>query len=356
MKSKKRRRSLQSVTVMLAVITALIWLVMVFIKLITRGLSFDNLFDDILSNILGILPPIIIFNFAYEYMTKQYMTDEVTEQITQTLMSNPETIDLFHTENKINFIRTTMTSIVGEESKDMVYGVIEPYLTNSYNIREFYKYTITLREYAGSEIFKSDSYFRVYENLKFRKRYVNKAQLTENFHVGFFLTNIEIDKAFRDCNFIFRENLLLKPSEIDYLNGLDDDARADFIENEMALAVYINDSKCKATAFNITESGIDVEFHSSDFISDKANQVEISFNMPQLKGHSEFLVSINEPTYSPIIQLSYPEDIMQVKAFTFINDGEDSLVEKANHYAGGYEFCIQDKWVYPMSGVVFVID
>ena len=86
------------------------------------------------------------------------------------------------------------------------------------------------------------------------------------------------------------------------------------------------------------------------------HSVEISFAMAQSKGHSEFLVSINEPTYAPIIQLSYPENSMSVKAYSFLNDGDESSVERATHNVGTYEFCIQNKWIYPVGGVVFVID
>ena len=87
-----------------------------------------------------------------------------------------------------------------------------------------------------------------------------------------------------------------------------------------------------------------------------SHSIEISFAMPQAKGRSEVLVSIGEPTYSPIIQLSYPETLMTVKAFSFLNEAKGASIEQASHNSGNYEFCIQDKWIYPMSGVVFVID
>ena len=37
-------------------------------------------------------------------------------------------------------------------------------------------------------------------------------------------------------------------------------------------------------------------------------------------------------------------------------DGEDSSLESATHNIDSFEFNIQDKWIYPMSGVVFAIN
>ena len=84
--------------------------------------------------------------------------------------------------------------------------------------------------------------------------------------------------------------------------------------------------------------------------------VDISFSMPQKRGVNDFMVSISEPTYAPDIELSYPDNEMEVKAFSFLNDCEDSSLEKATHNMDSFEFNLQNRWIYPMSGVVFAIN
>ena len=85
---------------MLALITLVAWVVFLAVKLLilkNRGENFDFgiVLDGIIDNLLGILPPIIIFNFAYEYLTQDYISDEMSEQITRTLMSDPRAIARF---------------------------------------------------------------------------------------------------------------------------------------------------------------------------------------------------------------------------------------------------------------------
>ena len=109
----KKRKSLKSITITLAIITTAVWLIMLLAKHIISGINFSDLLDDIIANILGILPPIILFNFLYEYLTREHVADEMTEQITKTLMSSPETIELFDDEAKRTFVRTIVQALVG---------------------------------------------------------------------------------------------------------------------------------------------------------------------------------------------------------------------------------------------------
>lgn len=356
LQKKKRKRDVKSITFLLFIITVLIWFVLVLVKYSIWGISFGNLLDDIISNILGILPPIIIFNFAYEYLIKQHTASEISEQITGTLMSNTDAINVFSNESKTNFLKTTISTIVDGDTSEMVYDLIKPYLINSYNIIKSFKYTITIRDYKTNKVFSSDKYIKIYENLKLKKLYTNDENLPKEFHVGFFLKEYKVDKLLRNQLYIFRENLIIEQRDMDNLVLMSEKDKLDFIDKELQLNIYIDNLKCNPVRALFTSYGIDIFFESKHSLLDKEHHIEISFNIPQKKGHSEFLVSLSEPTYSPNIQLSYPEDTKRVRAFSFLNDGEDSLVENAIHYAGGYEFCIRDKWIYPMSGVAFIID
>ncbi len=355
MKEHKRRKDMKSITFFMFIIIILIWIILIFIKYFVWGITFGELFDDIVSNILGILPPIIIFNFAYEYFTKQHVAEEMSEQITGTLMSDIDAINVFNCENKTKFIKTTISTIVGEDTSDMVYALIEPYLSKKYNIRKSFKYTITIRDYRENKMFSPEKYMKIYENLKYKKLYTDK-NLPKEFNVGFFTNAYEVDKKLRNQMYIFRENFTIEQQIMDKLLLLSEEEKFEFIAQELQLNVYVDDKKCVPKRVLFDSFGIDIFFESNHSLEEREHSVEISFNIPQIKGHSDFLVSLSEPTYSPMIQLSYPEDTKSVKAFSFLNDGDESLLERAIHYAGGYEFCAQDKWIYPMSGVVFTID
>lgn len=353
---KKKRRGMKSITIMLFIITTAVWLILLLAKYIISGVNFSSLLDDIIANILGILPPIILFNFLYEYLTREHVADEMTEQITQTLMSNPETIDLFDENPKKSFVRTTIQTLVGDEECDMVYGVVEPYLEMQYNIRRFFRYSITLRDYGNDSLFPPDLYMRVYEDLQYKKHYIGDNGLPQIFQIGFFVSNEELDKELHGQTFLFRENLKIRHSELEMLSALSAEEQFRFVTEQMSLNVLVEDVRCAVQQVSISQDGIRVSFLSQHDVKNRNLKVEVMFNMPQLKGHSEFLVSISEPTFSPMIQLSYPENSMRVTMFPFLNDGEECLVQNAMRNTGSCDIYLQDKWIYPMSGVVFIVD
>ncbi len=375
MKKKKlseRMKNIRSLTVLFFIITAVIWIALVLVKMCFFEFSPKDLFDDIVSNILGILPPIIIFNFVYEYYTQKYESDEISEKIADTIMGRSDIMSRFKDDQKIDFIRSTINTMVSPEAAEMTNAVIYPYITNSYNIRTYFKYSIILRDYETHPLFPKEKYMKVYENFKFTKKYINSDNLPQDFHVGFITANHELDTALRNQNYIFQENLSIDEKEFKQLLEMSEEEWKKMVMEEMQLSVYIDDLKATITNVSLSPAGIDIAFHSehinkqlrkfepgahmTKYDYKTEHSVEISFAMAQTKGHSEFLVSINEPTYAPIIQLSYPESSMSVKAYSFLNDGDESSVERATHNVGTYEFCIQNKWIYPVGGVVFVID
>lgn len=355
MKKRRSKRSLKTITIMLAIITSAVWLILLLAKSIATGIVWSALLDDILSNILGILPPIILFNFLYEYLTKEHVADDMTESITKTLMSNPETIDLFDENAKKGFVKATVQTLVGNQEDDMVYGVIEPYLDMAYNIRRFFRYNIILRDHVGDPFFPSDRYMRVCEDLKYKKQFVGDNCLAQRFHLGFFVNNEELDKELRGQNYLFRENLHIDRAELTKLIQCGEEEKVDYIVRMMALKVFVDGEAAQMEKVCIDENGISVDMFSSHDEASRELKIEIMFNMPQRKGYSEFLVSLNEPTFSPMIQLSFPEDTMQVTMFPFLNNGEDSLIQNAMRHAGCCDIYMQDAWVYPMSGVVFIV-
>ncbi len=77
------------------------------------------------------------------------------------------------------------------------------------------------------------------------------------------------------------------------LTLIDREEKIAFISNEMSVKVFIDDELSMLRDVIIDENGIDVLFQSNHQENSNENKVDVSFFMPQLKGHSEFMVSIN---------------------------------------------------------------
>lgn len=145
--------------------------------------------------------------------------------------------------------------------------------------------------------------------------------------------------------------------ELDKLISMDCAQRKSFVLEGMRLKVYINNIEAQLDDVVIDESGILLDMScvgealSSAPLRDV--MVEIGFVMPMLKSDCKLLASISEPTYSPIIELSYPEDKYKVTMLPFLNGNTSS--KDAMHYDGICEIVVNDDWIMPMSGVAFLI-
>jgi len=362
-KRNKIRKNLKTATLMLAAITTVVWLVLVIIKFVVSDMNLGELFDNILSDILGILPPIILFNFAYEYITKDFMAEEISEEITKTLMSNPSALEAFDKDVKRAFVKSTISSLVGPDKIEAVYGSIEPYLIYQHNIRSSFKYLIEIRNYkpetekskAWHTFFDASKYYKIKERFESKKILTGYAPQTKNFKIGFFSNLNELDNELKNQTYIFRENLSISVEDLDELSGMSDSEKIDYLNNSMNLQVFINESKAQIVNCTIDKNGIIAELKTDDYINSTMEvDLNVCFYMPQLKKNCEFLVSITEPTLSPEINLIYDENTMSVRTYPFLNEEAD-LLTKATQMPGEVSICPKG-WIYPVKGVVFIVD
>lgn len=380
-KFKNYKNNRKIAMLMLFIMTGLIMLALLLCKIFIFGLSANEFLDNVIGNMLGILPPILIFNFAYERITRESTSAEISEQITDTLMSNPETVELFSREQRINFINATIASLVNDDEEKMVQGAIEPYLDSSYNVKNSYFYEFLILDIGDNLIFHKDKYMMVHENLEYDRTFVNnddETNMPQRFKVGFFVDIEGLDKQLRETKFnrntapntnvknvdkdpeipfIFREKLQIDIAEFDKLSKLDEQQKYSFIEKFIGLSVLIDHKKAQIVSIQVNANDIEIELSSSHQINQKKHKVEIAFEMPQLRNRSEILVSINEPTKAPRIVLTYPKEAMHVSVFPFLNDGSESLVENVlQKESGRCSIYMQDCWIYPGSGVIFTLE
>lgn len=356
-----RHKTKRRITVLLAVATATVWLISMFAKYLLSiyyGYDFKilDVVDSVLDNIIGILPPLIIFNFVYEDLVQDLQADELSEQITKTLMGSQDSMGLFDNETKTNFLHTTMVSLLKEEKGDMVFGMAKPYLDSKYNIRKQYQYLIKLKPCTEqSDIFLPDKYILIQEKFTYIKCFANiESKIGKEFKIAYFLNEEELDNQLKGQNYIFREDLNIHEEDLEKLSQLSDEEKEEFIHNFMKLNVRIEEELAKITKVVIDENGIFIDFSLEEEIYKNEMLIEIFFLMPQVKQKSKFLAAISEPTYGPNIQFIYDEDMADIIMFPFLNMSVEA--RKTTHFPGVYQISAQDEWVMPMSGVVFIID
>ena len=179
----------------------------------------------------------------------------------------------------------------------------------------------------------------------------------KRFRIGFFLEEVELDSALKNQQYLFREDLKIHKKELDLLINMNCAQRKSFVLEGMRLKVYINNIEAQLDDVVIDESGILLDMSCPEGAVGSAPlrdvTVEIGFIMPMLKSDCKLLASISEPTYSPIIELSYPEDKYKVTMLPFLNGNTSS--KDAMHYDGICEIVVNDDWIMPMSGVAFLI-
>lgn len=131
-KISERMKNVRSLTILFFIFTVVIWVALLLVKMVLFEFSAMDLFDDIVSNILGILPPIIIFNFVFEYFTQKYESDEISEKIADTIMGKSEIMNRFKTEQKIDFIKSTIATMVDSEAAEKFTLVISAFRLSIY--------------------------------------------------------------------------------------------------------------------------------------------------------------------------------------------------------------------------------
>ncbi len=351
----KNRKSMKYVTVMLVIVTVLLWLLCLAVEYILGSRSGDFEFlaimETVAENLIGILPPLIIFNFAYEYFTKLYVSEEISEKIAETMMSNTDVIDRFSDESKKDFVFASLNSILNKEKGEVVYNIIKPYIDFEFNIRRNFKYFISLDEYRGKNwLFSCDDYYAVTERISYTKVLSSNKTFQSVFKLGFFVQDADLDEKLKADTYLFRENLQIKNQDLIRLIALTDEEKLDFVKNQLALKVLINKTAAQLVSVEIGENGIELVFETVHLNLTEA-QVEIYFVMPQLKSKNKFLVSIPEPTCKVDISFYYPRDYLNVTLIPFLNGEYNSKDAVQVDGVRNIEF---DNWVIPMSGAVFI--
>lgn len=354
--------------VILYTVTLAVWLLLVAYSFLKGFFNGGDFVVNVVNNIIGILPPILIFDFFNEKLTKESDTIEMSNQITETLMSNPETLELFSEEQKKNFIRSAVCSVVRDpDAADMLNDTLEHYLSGKVigKIRTSFDYDFVLEERLPAVyetlLEKQENYFYVQEKLCYTVKYLTEQEnnaASNLIKIGFTFDNKDLDNVLRERktnddfeNCIFRESLDLKKEDLEKVKTAAEDL--EMFQKLFKMDLQIDRFKGRVENVRVSQEGIVCTFRTEHDPNAQEHTIRIIFHMPKRWG-SSLEVALVDPVRAPRITVSYPEDVMDVEMFSFLSKGEESSLEVAHEHLNGiYDISLNSEWVYPISGMVF---
>ncbi len=354
-------RSFKNISLLFFFVVLLLLFVVILINVLLGIYSWDRLYIDMINALVGVMIPLVLFNFLYDHFTRKQKDRELSEKMTETMMLDQQIIDNFSTESKKKFIQKSTQSILGKTVGEMLYEtLIQSYLTKSYQYRHRFKYYIsyidTKKEpvYQINEekqfVFDQDTYYFVRQDLSFERDLTDYKQ-SEDVRIGFSYKESTLDGLYQRAEFLFRENLWVNDLHNELLKQLTDRELDLFVKKFMQFSIEING---QALPYKVVNNQGHEGFHllldiPNNIPEGELSKVHIRFQMPQLKSQKKFIVMISEPTEDVEIMFMHLEDKMEVEAIPFLNEAE-SITRLPNDTI---KIDIHD-WILPRAGVVFV--
>lgn len=368
-----------SATIICFLVAAIVIIIGYTILSIFRGYKILDFIDSVVGNLIGVFGGFCIFDILYNKLTQEEQTRETSQQITRTLMGEPEILDAFEDEDKKNFLKSTITSLVkDEDAVDMLVTNLEKYFDDvrGARIRKMFDYVINLdpvltQEYidAGFPGAQEGKYYLIDEEFKFTVKYLAQTDSIysdEYVKIGFAYDKRSLDAGLletgRDADFaecIFNEDLVVEPEAIEFINSIPADKVNDTINSLFVPILRIDNSEDdedkKVLEVERKTNGLIFKFKLDYDRSDGVNEhsVSIYFKMPRV-WNSLFEVTLVDPTKEPHIKLKYKSG-MEVGMYSYLNKESQANSGACIRRAGLYDIAIKNEWIYPKSGVVFSI-
>lgn len=376
MKKEEKDGQLKANTIPATVILILVALLLVFAGYmyltLKNGYTFDELIDNIVGNLIGVLAAFLLFDIMYNKLTQDGYARETSQQIAKTLMGDSEILDAFSEEDKQAFLVSTIRSIVKDgDAVDMMVGNMDKYFHNMKlaRIRKSFNYTITLTTELPAEYdilpgVKEDKYFYVQENLNYDVKYLSGSDVnlsTEEVKIGFSfdkrsldagLMESDQDQEFAKC--IFNENLDITREAVEYIRELSEERLKYVFENLFTLVLKVDDKQGNLDQVDVRDGGIVATYKINYETNRKEHSIRVIFHMPKL-WDSLFEVTLVDPTKDPKITFDYMPGRMDVTMFSYLNKGNESNEGAYEQQNGLFDIAIKGEWIYPKSGIVFSI-
>ena len=376
--SEKKKKESGFSTVPATTILILIAIVLVLLGYIYLAIfgdySVKDLVQEIVGNLIGVLVAFLLFDIIYNKLTKDAQAKEISDQITKTLIGNPEMLDAFSDEDKMRFLTASVDSIVkDEDASDMVVKGISVLFPgdNLRRIRKSFVYDISVStefpnsfiKFLGNRI---DNYMYVKERLDFDVKYLGDNDNLPCTHdnrvkIGFSFDKRSLDSAlmengidhdFDEC--IFNENLDIDKTEANYIKTLSGIELNRFYEDIFSAVLKIDDDSCSLDKVDVRPSGIIATYRVSIDNNAKEHSIRVIFNMPKL-WNSVFEVTLVDPTKGPKIKFDYMPDRADVTMYSYLNKESKTNEGAYEQRNGMFLIDTNGEWIYPKSGVTFFV-
>lgn len=370
-KKLTRRVVVQATTILILI--AFIFVIMGYMYLSNSyGYKLDDLVEDIIGNLIGVLAAFLLFDILYNKLTQDAYSKEISQHITKTLMGDPDTLDAFSDEDKKIFLESTMKSIVkDEDTVDMVIGNMDKYFSRLCNsrMRKSFNYSINLStefpgRYDNFPGIKENKYFYVQEIFNYDIKYLSEKDKNfsnQEVKIGFSFDKRYLDTGLvgsnRDSEFaqcIFYEKLDITKKAIEYLRGVPEKDLKNIFQDLFSVVLKIDAVQGELDNVKIQYNGIIATYKIDYDYNKREHAVRIIFHMPKL-WNSIFEVVLVDPTKDPKITFDYIPERMDVTMYSYLNK-EDTTNEGAYEQKNGvYDIAVKDEWIYPKSGILFEV-
>jgi len=269
------------------------------------------------------------------------------------LLSDEKFVSSLPNDIMNSILHNAVNSCLGEYNGPILNSMINKTFRQEYNIRPKYRYEINIdKGFSFSSIdVDEDKYYCLSESISYTKKFV-LGTIDSEFWLSFVTNPDLLDSELKQENFFFSENLMIDKEDLKSLIELDDDDKQDFYMRDMKAKININGRILSPVDIKIDKSGIFAKYIIEEQVGNDVN-VKIRFRIPQKKTNCYFFASINDPTFSPFIRFSYPEDEMDVTMIPFLSRAVTA--EDTKIFDGLRELNVENEWVMPVSGAMFII-
>ena len=264
--------------------------------------------------------------------------------------------EMLPSELKMSIINNAVDSFLDEYNAKIIRSVINSTANMIYDVKTSFNYSVEIRSDFNFRIDDIDEtkYYELTESFNMSKIFRTKSPSGELW-IGFITSLDELDFALRSANFIFRENLAIDKEDFDKIISLDERERERFYSEVLRVRLNVNKRALSPVELVFNAGGIFAKYEITDqlYASSADFDVRLRFRVPQLYSNSYFFASISEPTYSPTIEFTYPEDEFDVDMIPFFDRSLTSKDTKI--FEGTREISLENEWVLPVSGAIFLI-
>lgn len=259
-------------------------------------------------------------------------------------------------DEKIGLIDGALSSCYGTKIASVMSSFLQtnPIYYNNIRLKFNYEISIDSGFSFGNIAVEKGKYFKLSESLSYQKHFLS-ATIGQELWISFVRNLDDVDESLRNENYIFSENLLIDEDDMNTIICMSEADQKTFFTKHMRVRFNLNGKVLEPVDLVFDKAGIFAKYvmKEDSYNNSTVLDVKIAFTIPHRKAASYFFASISDPTYSPHISFSYPEDEVNVEMIAFMN--RNITTTNAKIFEGLREVFLDEEWVLPMSGIVFVL-